>query len=90
MSEAFRHSSQDVLTYFSREVNGLKDSKAEIRKNSLKALYADFTSEPVLKPCKFYLDIIQELLEELLKPLLKLLSDEKEQCRETAISLLTL
>ena len=90
MSEAFRHSSQDILTYFSRELNGLKDSKAETRKQSLKTLYASLTSEPRLKPCKPYADIIQELLEELSKPLLKLFSDEKEKCREASINLLTL
>ena len=51
MSEAFRHSSQDILTYFSREINGLKDSKAETRKSSLKMLYEEFTKEPHLKAC---------------------------------------
>lgn len=90
MSEAIRHSSQDILTYFSREVNGLKDSKAQIRSTSLKTLHAEFIKEPKLKPCNDQLDIIQELLEELLKPLIKLVCDEKEQCRDLSINILTL
>ena len=89
MSEAFRHSSQYILTYYSREVNGLKDSKAETRKSSLKSIRGEIEKEPFLKPCKTYSGIIQELLEELIKPLLKLISDEKEQIRENSIRLLT-
>ena len=90
MSEAIRHSSQDLLTYFSREVSGLRDSKPQTRVSSIKSLYQEFTKEPKLKPCNFDLDIIQELLEELFKTLLKLFSDEKEQVREFSIRTLTL
>jgi hypothetical protein len=90
MLESIRYSSQDILTYFSREINGLKDSRPETRVSSLKTLVSEITREPLLKPCKSYLDIIQELLEELSKTLLRLFNDEKEKCREFSIRLLTL
>jgi hypothetical protein len=88
MVESCRFSSQDFLTYFSKEINGLKDSNSQTRKVSLKTLSDEITREPSLKACNYKSDIMQELLEALAKLLLKLISDEKEQIRESSIKLL--